>query len=81
MKTAISVPDQIFDRVENRVATLGISRSEFYTLAAQLYLEQLDNRLLRDEINAAISLAGEDDSSKFAVIAGRRFLAQSDDEW
>lgn len=34
-----------------------------------------------DEINAALDLAGDDDSSEVAVVAGRRRLSMSDDDW
>lgn len=80
MKTAISVPDETFERVEERAATLGMSRSEFYTRAAQRYLDQLDADSLTARINEALDLAGPDDSTEFAVQAGHRVLTE-DDEW
>jgi metal-responsive CopG/Arc/MetJ family transcriptional regulator len=41
MKTAISVPDDIFEASERAARRLGISRSEFYARAAAAYLDQL----------------------------------------
>jgi predicted DNA-binding protein len=41
MKTAISVPDEIFKRVDRRAKQLGVSRSEFFARAAERYLESL----------------------------------------
>jgi hypothetical protein len=81
VKTAISVPDETFEQVEVHAAALGMSRSEFYTRAAQQYLEQLDAESLAARIDAALDLAGSDDSAELAAEAGRRRLAHGEDEW
>ncbi|UVS81098.1 ribbon-helix-helix domain-containing protein [Actinokineospora sp. UTMC 2448] len=81
MKTAISVPDDTFAEVEDKVRNLGLTRSEFYVRAARHYLAHLEEQSLTDEIDAALDLAGDDDSGAVAAAAGRRALAMSDDEW
>ena len=80
MKTAISVPDEIFNQVDSRAAELGISRSEFFARAAHKYLDELADTSLTREIDAALTAAGDDDSGRAAATAGRAFLA-TDDEW
>lgn len=79
MKTAISIPDETFEQVEVRAGRLGMSRSEFFTRAAQRYLRQLDDESLTADIDAALGLAETDDSGKVAAAAGRRVLATEDD--
>ena len=37
MKTAISIPDPVFDAAERIAQHQGLSRSEFYTTAARAY--------------------------------------------
>jgi hypothetical protein len=81
MKTAISVPDEIFARASQEAAALGMSRSEFFTRAAQRYLELLDEEGLTRQIDAALDLIGGDDSASVAVEAGRRRLATEDEDW
>ena len=81
MKTAISVPDEIFNQAGSRAAELGISRSEFFTRAARQYLDQLADASLTRQVDAAIDAAGADDSGRVAAAAGRAFLAAADDEW
>ncbi|HET6214119.1 MAG TPA: ribbon-helix-helix protein, CopG family [Micromonosporaceae bacterium] len=81
MKTAISIPDETFARAEQRAADLGMSRSEFFTRAAQRYLDQLEAESLTNQIDAAIDLVGDDDSAAIAVAAGRRRLAALEDSW
>lgn len=40
MKTAVSIPDQIYDRAEKLARRLGKSRSELYAKAVQNYVER-----------------------------------------
>jgi len=49
MKTAISIPDPIFQSAERAARRLGISRSELYTTAVE--------RFLRDHGDEAITKA------------------------
>lgn len=82
MKTAISVPDETFDRVTERVEELGMSRSEFFSRAAEHYLDTLDEESLTARINTALeSLNVADQSQSDAIRAGHRLLADMDDEW
>ncbi|MCK2243376.1 MULTISPECIES: CopG family transcriptional regulator [unclassified Crossiella] len=81
-KTAISVPRETFLQVEVYANRLGVTRSEFFTRAARLYLDQLDNESLTNQINGSLRLIqGEDEATGAAVAAGRRHLAGTDDEW
>lgn len=81
MKTAISVPDETYAKATEHAAALGMSRSEFFTRAAQHYLQQLDEQSLTRQIDAAVDLIGVDDSAAAAVAAGRLRLSMADDEW
>ncbi|QBI55730.1 ribbon-helix-helix protein, CopG family [Streptomonospora litoralis] len=81
MKTAISIPDEIFERVEQRAADLHVSRSEFFSRAAQSYLDELDSAELSRRIDEAIALSGEDDSNAAAAAAGRRSILDASGEW
>ena len=82
MKTAISVPDDTFDRASRRAADLGVSRSEFFARAAQRYLDQLDAASVTRDIDDALEqLAVLDDSAVAAVATGHRTLAETNDEW
>ena len=55
MKTAISVPDDTFRRVDDAARRLGVSRSEFFARAAERWLESLDDDGTTDAINRAIA--------------------------
>jgi hypothetical protein len=61
---------------------LGITRSQFYTRAAQRYLDELDAESLARRIDEAIDMIGADESSTLASAAGRRRLEQGgEDDW
>jgi metal-responsive CopG/Arc/MetJ family transcriptional regulator len=81
MKTAISVPDDVFDRASEQAAELGISRSEFFARAARKYLDELASASLTSQINEALRAAGDDDSATAAVAAGHRVLTSEDGDW
>lgn len=81
MKTAISVPDATFEKVEQRATALGVSRSEFYTQAARRYLDELDEQELPEQINAALSLVESDDSNAVAARVGRQRIAELSGDW
>ncbi len=79
MKTAISVPDEVFGQVGSRAAELGISRSEFFSRAARRYLDELAAQSLTNQIDQALASAdADDDSGAVAVEVGRRMLATED---
>ncbi len=78
MKTAISLPDATFEQATQKARELGISRSEFFARAAEVYLEELTGHSLTSQIDEALGTAGTDESSSAAAAAGRRRLAEDD---
>jgi metal-responsive CopG/Arc/MetJ family transcriptional regulator len=82
VKTAISVPDETYDRVMQRAHDLGMSRSEFFSRAAARYLEELDSESVTAEIDQTVlGLTEPDKSAADAVIVAHRLLADAADEW
>lgn len=82
MKIAISMPDDTFDRATRRAKDLGLSRSEFFSQAANNYLDELDAHSVTAQINAAAKQIGSlDDSSVAAIGSGRRVVLELNDEW
>lgn len=55
MKTAISLPDDTFRRVDAAAKRLGVSRSEFFARAAERWLATLDDAGTTDAINRAMA--------------------------
>lgn len=72
MKTAISVPDETFHRVDGAARRLGVSRSEFFARAAERWLDALDDDGTTAAINDAI--AGLPDDHAFTDAAAAALI-------
>lgn len=81
MKTAISVPDDTYDRAERAARRHGMNRSQFYAAAVERYLAELESADLTEAIDAVAEAANSDTSARFAVTASRQLLDGDDDEW
>jgi predicted transcriptional regulator len=81
VKTAISAPDETFERVERLAQKHRMHRSQFYAKAAERYAAELDAADLTDAIDAVVDVANADSSTRFAVAVSARVLAGSDEEW
>jgi metal-responsive CopG/Arc/MetJ family transcriptional regulator len=73
VKTAISLPDETFARVEHAAQRLGVSRSEFFARAAERWLADLDDAGLTDAINAALT---EEQDTAFTDAAAAALAAK-----
>jgi len=51
MKTAISIPDDLFLVAEQAAKRLGLSRSELYRRAIGAFLQRNDDKLVTDALN------------------------------
>ncbi len=51
MKTAISIPDDLFEAAERVADRLGLSRSELYQRAVAAYLQRHSEALITQELN------------------------------
>ncbi len=52
MKTAISLPDPLFEALEARAKQLGVSRSHLYVQALERFLQQENEKQLTEQLNA-----------------------------
>ncbi len=52
MKTAISIPDKIFEAAERAAEKLGMSRSELYVNAVREYVERYGQEDVTEKLNA-----------------------------
>jgi metal-responsive CopG/Arc/MetJ family transcriptional regulator len=51
MKTAISIPDQIFKQADILANELGISRSELYSKAIEEFIKERDDEVITEKLN------------------------------
>jgi len=78
MKTAISIPDELFTEADELARELKQSRSQLYSRAVREYVARHSSDSVTSALDAlCVSESGTD--SGFAVAAGRRTLERS--EW
>lgn len=80
MKTAVSVPNDVFDKAERLARAAGRSRSEVYSAALREYVARHDPDEVTAAINRAMDELGDDAApDEFVREAARSVLEQS--EW
>ena len=57
MKTAISIPDDLFQEIEKLAKAKHSSRSKVFVAAIREYLEKQKNKKLLNDINSAYMIA------------------------
>jgi metal-responsive CopG/Arc/MetJ family transcriptional regulator len=78
MKTAISIPDPVFQAADELAHKLGMSRSELYTTAVRSFVETHESR----DITAALDrIYAEEDSSLDPFLAALQYSALPREEW
>lgn len=72
MKTAISVPDTTFERVDAVAARLGMSRSELFARAAERWIDEFEAERTTEQIDAVLADGDDGDNDAFLGEAARR---------
>ena len=62
MKTAVSIPDRVFESAEKLAARLGVSRSQLYAKALAILVEKHREDLITSRLNEIYGPDGEDAS-------------------
>jgi predicted transcriptional regulator len=78
MKTAISIPDELFETAELLVEKLKISRSKLYARAIAEFVANYDNDLVTEQMDQALREI-EIPYDEFSDEASRRVLTR--EEW
>ncbi len=78
MKTAISLPDPIFEEAEVVAQKLGISRSELYTEALKVYLRRYNRERILSKLNEVYS---QESSDLDTVMTTMQLLSLPQEDW
>lgn len=78
MKTAVSIPDEVFEQVDRFARRAKRSRSEVFSAALQEYMARHAPDEVTDAINQVVDQVG-DQQDEFVAAAARRVLERS--EW
>jgi len=78
MKTAVSIPDEVFEEADRLARNLKTSRSDLYSRALKEFVARHGSDSITDSMNRACAEVGQP-SPKFVRRAARRTLERS--EW
>jgi len=78
MKTAVSIPDDVFEKVERLARRGKRSRSEVFSAALREYVARHSPDEITEAVNRVCDQVG-DQRDEFVALAGRRILEKS--EW
>jgi metal-responsive CopG/Arc/MetJ family transcriptional regulator len=73
MKTAISVPDGVFDEAEQLALQTGRSRSEIYSTALGEYLARHSSDQVTEAVNEAVDAIGDEHDGFASAVARTTF--------
>lgn len=78
MKTAISLPNSVFEEAEAIAQQLGLSRSELYTKALQAYLQKYSRVSILRQLN---QIYAKESSELDPLLARMQFLSLPREDW
>lgn len=78
MKTAISIPDHVFELAEELARRLNMSRSELYSRAVEAYVRGHRDEAVTDALNKVYAT---EDSSVDPVTTRLQFASTPKEEW
>lgn len=80
MKTAVSIPDSVFEAAERLADRLGISRSELYQRALRHFLESQSHAVIRESLDSVYA-ESPDDSKLDTAVEFAQEMSLPEDDW
>ncbi len=78
MKTAISLPDELFNDAERMAQTLGMSRSELFRTALEEYMQRHGSERITERLNEIYS---QEESSLDPALERVQFETIDPEDW
>lgn len=77
MKTAISIPNNVFESAEKLAALLGSSRSQLYTKAVEKYIDDHNKSSVTDKLNKVYASHGSDLDKNLAKLQSQSIFKEN----
>ncbi len=78
MKTAISLPDVLFDQAEKLAVRLGLSRSQLYARALESFVERHDGKSITEKLN---EIYASENAELDPVLYELQFKSLPEEDW
>ena len=80
MKTAISIPDSLFEATERLAKRMGISRSELFQRAVQAFLREHEDEGVTEALDQVYG-PGSEEAGLDPLLEQLQLASLSPDEW
>ncbi len=81
VKTAVSLPDDLYERAEQAAQQLGVNRSQFYARALTKYLHDLGSDPVTDRLNELAAEHAKERTAAQSSAAARSMIDSGGWEW
>lgn len=81
VKTAVSLPEEVYEQVEALAQEMGVARSRVVTLALERFLARRRNERLLEQINEAYADSPDQEEQHLLEATRRRQGARLAGEW
>ena len=81
MKTAISIPDQVFYDAENAAKQLGLARSQLYVRAIQEFIEHHGKDKITEKLDSVYDSVDKTEDNFLDVSLMKLRKATENDSW
>jgi metal-responsive CopG/Arc/MetJ family transcriptional regulator len=81
MKTAISIPDPLFEAAEQFAQRKGLSRSQLYAVALQEYLQARKSDQITEQLDAIYAEEDSELDPHLASLQTLSLIEESDAAW
>ena len=81
VKTAISIREPLFEKLEELADEMDMSRSRLLALALEQFIERYENRRLLEEINTAYADDSQEEELELSAKHSARRLEALEDSW
>lgn len=80
MKTAISLPDELFARVDHTAKQLGMARSKLFARAVEEYIAHHEHKNLSERIDAVIEQEDPGLDPLLSRLQAQSIVSEANDE-
>jgi predicted transcriptional regulator len=81
MKTAVSLPDDLYERAEQAAEQLGVNRSQLYAKALTKFLHDMGPDPVTDRLNELAAEHNRERAASEASAAARAMIDSGDWTW
>ena len=78
MKTAVSIPDSVFQAAESLAKRLGVSRSQLFAQALEAYIESHKHRKVREALDEVYT---QESSTVDEALAQMQWASLPQEDW